>query len=127
MVSRSAHRDDPGHGIGGRRNGNGLDPFTGMLDPATKDLRMLYVSTPQAALKKVRATPPGRTMGDLFEQLGSALIIELRVKFWHHTAVAHIIPSCPAMMNGHDSWASSFSRTAQPLATSAPAAAPAPP
>ena len=34
-----------------------------MLDPATKDLRMLYVSTPQAALKKVRATPPGRTMG----------------------------------------------------------------
>ena len=65
--------------------------------------------------------------GDLFEQLGSALIIELRVKFWHHTAVAHIIPSCPAMMNGHDSWASSFSRTAQPLATSAPAAAPAPP
>ncbi|MGZ2224020.1 hypothetical protein [Glutamicibacter nicotianae] len=74
-----------------------------MLDPATKDLRMLYVSTPQAALKKVRATPPGRTMGDLFEQLGSALIIELRVKFWHHTAVAHIIPSCPAMVNGHDS------------------------
>lgn len=93
-----------------------------MLDPATRELRMLHVSTPQAALKKVRATPPGRTMGDLFEQLSSALIIELRVKFWNHTAVAQIIPSCPAMQNGHDSWATSFPRTARPLASTAQAA-----
>lgn len=96
-----------------------------VIDPATKDLRMLYVSTPQEALKRSGPRHRAAPWGDLFEQLGSALIIELRVKFWHHTAVAHIIPSCPAMVNGHDSWASSFSRTAQPLATSAPAAAPA--
>lgn len=94
-----------------------------MLDPVTGQLRMLHLTTPQAALKKVGATPPGRTMGDLFEQLASALIFELRVKFWNHTAVAHLIPPCAAMMHGHDSRGSCFPRVKQPPATSVQAVA----
>ncbi|MEF9981490.1 MAG: hypothetical protein RR762_08815 [Glutamicibacter sp.] len=59
----------------------------------------------------------------MFEQLASMLIVELRVRFWNHTAVAHIIPSCPGMKNANDSWGAAFPRTQRPLETTAQAAA----
>ncbi|MFD1377331.1 hypothetical protein ACFQ4U_13450 [Micrococcus antarcticus] len=102
---------------------HGRAALVAMLDPLTSELRILHITTPQPALKKVRVSPAGLTMGDLFEQLASTLIVELRVRFWNHTAVAHIIPSRPGMKNANDSWGAAFPRTQRPLETTAQAAA----
>ena len=76
---------------------HGRDVLVAMINPETEELQLLYVTTPQPALKVKQPSPSKCTTGEFFHELGSSRVMEFRVKFWKHTAVAHLIPSCPQM------------------------------
>lgn len=78
---------------------HGCAVLVAMLDPGTEELHMLHITTPQVALKVTTACPDKITMGEFFERLATETVVEFRVKFWKHTAVAHKIPTCTAMQS----------------------------
>ena len=76
---------------------HGQAVFIAMLDPHTQDLRMMHISTPQAALRVVTPTPDRLTVKEFFDHVDENKLAEFRVKHWKHTAIASILPSCAAM------------------------------
>lgn len=95
---------EPLHDVMAMVSVHGRAALVAMLDPRSEELRMLHITTPQSALRVVTPSAASTTIGAFFDRVASATIAEFRVKFWQHTAVAHVIPSCPAM---HSSGAAS--------------------
>lgn len=98
---------------------HGRAVLVAMLDPQTEELLMLHITPPQTALKVAKVWSDQLTMGEFFQRLGTENVGEFRVKFWKHTAVAHQIPTCPAMQSQNTTAATRY-----PLPTRRHAATP---
>lgn len=88
---------EPLHDVMAMVSVHGRAVLVATLDPRSEELRMLHITTPQPALRVVTPAPSSMTIGEFLDRVASMTIVEFRVRFWQHTAVAHVIPSCPAM------------------------------
>lgn len=70
-----------------------------MIAPGSDHLQLLYITTPQNALRVVDVASPKKTSGQFFKEVLAVGSKEFRVKHWRHTAVALAIPTCEAMKN----------------------------
>lgn len=61
------------------------------LDPATAELRFIYVSLPNRALGIVPPEPPQRTVADLYQAAAQSFAYTFRIASWKFSAIAHAI------------------------------------
>lgn len=72
---------------------HGRTVLVAMIDPATDELKLLHVSTPNQALKTVGVEADATQIGSLIARAELEGMVTFRVKYWQHSAVAHPIPS----------------------------------
>ena len=63
-----------------------------MVDEDTQDLRFIHVSETSAALQVVEESARSMSFGNFFNALELSRVATFRVRYWKHSAVAHILP-----------------------------------
>ncbi|WP_404290963.1 hypothetical protein [Glutamicibacter arilaitensis] len=64
-----------------------------MTETSTDALRLLHVSEPSPALELVAESGPDSRIDDLFRRAEQRGMSTFRVRYWKHSAVAHVIPA----------------------------------
>ncbi|MFJ2620450.1 hypothetical protein [Glutamicibacter sp. NPDC087344] len=72
---------------------HGRAVLVAMIDPSSKELKLIHISTPNQALKPVPVEADSVPIGSLFERAEREGTVTFRVKYWEYSAVAHPIPS----------------------------------
>ncbi|MHA7227595.1 hypothetical protein [Glutamicibacter soli] len=64
-----------------------------MLDSTLDELKFLYVSTPNPALRSVDVEKDSTRIQDLFERAEEDGLVTFRAKYWDASSVAHPVPA----------------------------------
>jgi len=73
---------------------HGRAALIAMIDPRSDDLQFLHVSAPSPVLEIVTPAAARTRIASLFAAAEDEGMQTFRVKYWQHSAVAHLIPAC---------------------------------
>ena len=72
---------------------HGCPVLVAMLSAKLDELKFLYVSTPNPALRNTAVEKDSTHIQDLFERAAEAGLVTFRAKYWDASSVAHPIPA----------------------------------